>query len=93
MDPKELVVWEHTNDKVLALIRASINKEVNRDICSVETAWEAMKKLKDMYATNSKFEFIQLHLKLFNLELKANDPMSLASKIKAIKYEIIIVAE
>jgi len=33
-------------------------------------------------------ELIQLLLKLFNLELKDNDPMALASKIKAIMHNI-----
>lgn len=33
-------------------------------------------------------EFIQLQSNLFNLELKDNDPMALASKIKAFMHDI-----
>lgn len=49
---------------------------------------EALKKLKDLYDLHSKLKFIQLQLKLFNPKLKDNDPMSLASKVKATIYDI-----
>ena len=41
-----------------------------------------------MYDSHSELEIIQLLMKLFNLELKDNDPMKLASKIRAIFHDI-----
>jgi hypothetical protein len=38
--------------------------------------------------THSELELIQLMVKLFNLELKNDDPMALASEIKAIMHDI-----
>ena len=44
--------------------------------------------MKDLYNSHSKLELIQLLVKLFNLELKDNDPMDLVSEIKVILNEI-----
>jgi len=45
-------------------------------------------KLKDFYDFHSELEIIQLLMKLFNLELKDNDPMKLASEIKSLCHDI-----
>ena len=45
-------------------------------------------KLKSLCDSHSKLEIIQLLVKLFNLELKDNDPMKSASEIKAIFHDI-----
>ena len=56
----------------------------SRHLDSSKSAWEALKKLKDLYDSHSELEIIQLLMKLFNLELKDNDPMKLAYEIRAI---------
>lgn len=80
-DAKELEVWKMKNCQAYALIAASINEEVKRHISSLDDAWYALKKLRELYDSHSEFELIQLQLKLFNLTLKDNDPMMLFSKI------------
>lgn len=87
-DAKELVVWKKKNCKAYALIAASINEEVNRHISSIDDAWSALKKLRELYDSHSELELTQLQLKLFNLTLKGNDPMMLFSKIRAIMHDI-----
>jgi hypothetical protein len=47
-----------------------------------------LNKLKDIYDSHSELEIIQLLMKLFNLELKYNDPMKLASEIKSLFHDI-----
>jgi len=44
--------------------------------------------MKYLYVSHSKLELIQLLVKLFNLELKDDDPMELVQKIKAIMHVI-----
>ena len=41
-----------------------------------------------MYDSHSEMEIIQLMLKLFNLEVKDNDPMLVASLIREIMHKI-----
>jgi len=41
-----------------------------------------------MYDSHSELELIQLQLKLFNLELKNNDPMALILDIREIMHDI-----
>ena len=41
-----------------------------------------------MYDSHSEVEIIQLLMNLFNLELKDNDPMKLASEIRVIFHDI-----
>ena len=45
-------------------------------------------KLRDLYDSHSQLEIIQLLMKLFNLELKYNDPMKLAFQIRATFHDI-----
>ena len=47
-----------------------------------------MKKLEDLYDSHSKLELIQWLTKLFNLEMKDNDPMALAFEIKSIMHGV-----
>ena len=48
----------------------------------------SIKETKRLYDSHSELEIIQLLMKLFHLELKDNDPMKLASKIRAIFHDI-----
>lgn len=70
---------------------AFVDEEINRHIKSIKEAWGAFKKFKDLYNSHLELEFIQLQLKLFNLDVKGNDPMALASKIKDIMHNIVVV--
>ena len=71
-----------------ALIIASVSEEVSRHLFSSKSDWEELNKLKDLYDSHSELEIIQLLMNLFNLELKDNDPMKLASEIRAIFHDI-----
>jgi len=79
---KELTVWNVKNNKAYALIASSVSEEVNCHISSIYDTWNALKKLKDFFDSHSKLELIQLQLKLFNLELKNDDPMALISELE-----------
>ena len=85
---KELALWKSKDKKAYALIIASVSEEVRiHSVCS-KSAWEALNKLKDLYDSHSELEIIQLLMKLFNLELKDNDPMKLAYEFRAIFHDI-----
>ena len=64
------------------------SEEVTRHLFSSKSAWEALKKLKDLYGSHSELEITQLIIMLFNLELKYNDPMTLAYEIRDIFQDI-----
>jgi hypothetical protein len=87
---KELAIWMNKDKKSYALIVASVNEEVSYHIRSIKDSWSALKKLKDPYDSHSKLELIQLLMKLFNLEMKDNDPMALAYEIKAIMHDVYV---
>lgn len=82
IDSKELTVWNMKNSKAYALIASSVSEEVNRHISSIDDACNALKKLKDLFESHSELELIQLQLKLFNLELKNDDPMALIYELE-----------
>lgn len=63
-------------------------EEVIKYIIFCSTALEALKKLKELYDSHSELEIIQLLLKLFNLEMKDNDPLKSASEIKTSFHDI-----
>jgi hypothetical protein len=88
IDAKQLAIWKSKDKKAHALIFASVTEEVSRHILSNTTTFKALQKLKDLYDSHSELEIIQLLMKLFNLELKDNNPMKLASEIKALFYDI-----
>ena len=85
---KELALWKSKEKKAYALIIASISEEVSRHLVSCKSAQEALKKLKVLYDSHFELEIIQLLMKLFNFELKDNDPMKLAYEIRAIFHDI-----
>ncbi|XP_057866584.1 uncharacterized protein LOC131074052 [Cryptomeria japonica] len=87
-DAKELIFWKSKDKKAYALIAASVSEEVSRNIISCKTAFEDLKKLKDLYDSHLELEIIQLLMKLFNLEMQDNDPMKLASEIRALYHDI-----
>ena len=76
---KELVLWKSKDKKDYSLIIASVSEEVSRHLVSSKSDWVELKKLKYLYDSHSELEIIQLLMKLFNLELKDNDPMKLAN--------------
>ena len=82
IDAKKLMVWNMKNSKAYALIESLVSEEVNCYISSIDDAWNALKKLKDLFDSHSKLELIQLQLKLFNLKLKNDDPMVLIQKLE-----------
>jgi len=83
---KELAIWTNKDKKAYTLIFAFVSEEVSRHIRSIKDSWRALKKLKDLYDSHSELEIIQLQIQLFMFELKDNDLMALAFKIKAIMY-------
>jgi hypothetical protein len=82
-DARQLVIWKSKDKKAHALISSSVTEEVSRHILSSTTTFKALEKLKDLYDSHSELEIIQLLMKLFNLELKDNNPMKLASEISS----------
>ena len=85
---KELALWKKKDKKAYALIISSIIEEESSNIVSSKSASEALRKLKDFSDSHSHLEIIQLLMKLFNLELKDNDPMKLAYEIRDIFHDI-----
>ena len=85
---KELAIWKNKDKKPYALITAIVSEDVSQHIISMKKSYDALKKLRDLYDSHSELELIQLLLKLFNLELKDNDPMAMASKINYIFHDI-----
>ena len=78
---KEVAIWKNKDKKQHALIVASISEEVSYHLVSIKDSYGALNKLKDIYDSHSELDIIQLLMKLFNIELKYDDPMDLASKI------------
>jgi len=76
------------NNKAYALISASVNEEVSHHITPFIDAFVPLKKMKELYGSHSELEVVQLMIKLFNLELKEDDPLALATKIRAIMHDI-----
>ena len=64
------------------------NEELSKHLVSSKSAWKALKKLKDLYDSHSELEIIQLLMKLFNLELKHNDPVKISYEIRDIFHDI-----
>jgi len=85
---KEFAIWENKNSKAYALIAASINEEVSRHISQFSNTFETLQKLKELYDSHSTLEVVQLMIKLFTLELKNDDLLSLASEVKSIMHDI-----
>jgi len=65
-----------------------MNEEVSHYIMAFSHAFESIKKLKDLYDSHSHLQVVQLMIKLFNLELKDDDPLALDSEIRAIMHDI-----
>ena len=85
---KEKAIWRTKDKKALAVITATVSEEVSQHILPARSCFEALKILKELYDSHSEMEVIQLMLKLFSLEVKDNDPMLVASEIKAIMHKI-----
>jgi hypothetical protein len=67
---------------------ARLSEEVSHHIASINDSYCTLKRLNDMYDTHSKLELIQMMVNLFNLELKNDVPIDLASNIKDIMHDI-----
>jgi hypothetical protein len=85
---KEISIWTNKHNKSYSFIYSSVSEEVSHHMVSIKYSWSALKNLKDMYDSHSRVELIQLLMNLFNLEMKDNNPMFLASKIKFIMHDI-----
>jgi hypothetical protein len=70
------------------VIVATLSEEVSFHIISINDSYSALNILNDLYDTHSELELIQLLVKLFNLELKNDELMSLSFEIKAIMHDI-----
>ena len=44
--------------------------------------------MKELYDSHSELEVAQLMIKLFNLKLKNDDPLALASKVRSVMHDI-----
>ena len=85
---KEFTIWENKNRKSYELTVASVSEEVSCHISPFSTAFEALQKMKELYASHSALEVVQPMIKLFTLELQNNDPLALASEVKSIMHDI-----
>ena len=70
------------------MIIATVNEEASQHILPNKSCFEAIKTLKGLYDSHSEMEVIHLMLKLFILEVKDNDPMLVASEIRATMHKI-----
>jgi hypothetical protein len=70
------------------VIVVTVSEEVSHHIVSINDSYIALYKLKDLYDSHSELEIIQSLVNIFNLELKNDDPMALASEIKSIMHDI-----
>jgi len=66
----------------------SVNEEVTQHFSPFSNSFEALKKLKKLYDSHFELDVIQLTIKLFNLELKNDDPLALESEIRSIFHDI-----
>ena len=55
---KELALSKSKDKKAYALIIASVSEEISRYLVSSKIAWEALKKLKDLYDSHSELEIL-----------------------------------
>jgi hypothetical protein len=85
---KECQIWEDKDQKAYAVIFATLSEEVSRHIPSISDSYGAFKRLNELYDTHYELELIQLMLNLFNLELKNDDLVALASEITAVMHDI-----
>jgi hypothetical protein len=83
---KEIFIWNNKYKKAYFIISKMVSEEVSCHIISIKDSYGALNKLKDLYDSHSELELIQLLVKLFNLKLMNDDPMDLASEIKAIMH-------
>ena len=70
------------------MITATVSEEVSQHVFLAKSYFKALKALKYLHDSHFEMEIIQLMLKLFSLEVKDNDHMLIAYKIKSIKHKI-----
>lgn len=80
--------WENNNNKSHTLIETFVNEEVGHRISQFLNSFEALNKLKELYDSHFELEVVQLLIKLFNFELKNDDPLALASKVRSRIHDI-----
>ena len=67
---RQIAISENKNCKAYALIAASVNEEVSHHIILFSNAYEALRKLKELYDSHSELEIIQLMINLFSLRIE-----------------------
>ena len=84
---------ENRDKKTYPLILYTLSEEVIQHILSAKNSYDALKKLKDLYDSPFLLELIQLSLKIFNLELKGNDPVVMAPHIHSISspFKLVVI--
>ena len=70
------------------MIATFLNEEASRHISPFSNDFEALNKLKELYDSHFELEVIQLMIKVFSLEFKSDDSLSLASKVRFIMHDI-----
>jgi hypothetical protein len=85
---KECAIWKDKEHKAYVVIATTISEEVSCHIVSINDSYSYLKRLNDLYETHIELELVQLLVKLFNLELKNDDPMDLDFEIKVIIHDI-----
>lgn len=85
---KELAVWENKDYKAYAMVSSFVSEEVSCHITPITNSYDALKKLKGLNDSHLKLEVVQLMIKLFNLDLRDNDPLVLDLEIIAITHDV-----
>lgn len=60
---------------------------MSNHIIPITDSYDVLKK-KYLYDTHSKLEFVQLMIKLFNIDIKENDPLALSYEIESIMHDV-----
>lgn len=73
----------------MPLFFAIVSEEMSHHIVHIYDFYGDLRKLKDLYDSNSKSKLVQLLVNLFMLELKDDNPMGLAFELKTILHDIV----
>jgi len=65
-----------------------VSEEVSCHFVFINDLYSALNILNELYEIHSQLELTQLLVKLFNLELKNDDPINLAFEIKSTIHDI-----
>ena len=79
LHPRSLTFGKTRIARPYSLIVSLVNQEVSRDTSPFSNSFETLNKLKELYDSYSQLEVVQFMIKLFNPELKNDDPLALSS--------------